>query len=207
MKKVIIIILLLNILIILFMGIKLSQAYSRTPTIYFDGIKKEISFINDNNTDLFTNLKEIMPGDIKEQDILFKLNNVRKDTKVFLEIDEDIEEELQKNISIKIFANNKELTKNGEYTELGTFSGNEEINLKVIVEVSKESSNEIENIKQNMKWKILIQENDNSDLIEVPYTYDNSNIILYVIICVVSLIVLICSIIVLRKINKKDKCV
>ena len=207
MKKVIIIILLLNILIILFMGIKLSQAYSRTPTIYFDGRKKEISFINDNNTDLFTNLKEIMPGDIKEQDILFKLNNVRKDTKVFLEIDEDIEEELQKNISIKIFANNKELTKNGEYTELGTFSGNEEINLKVIVEVSKESSNEIENIKQNMKWKILIQENDNSDLIEVPYTYDNSNIILYVIICVVSLIVLICSIIALRKINKKDKCV
>ena len=207
MKKVIIIILLLNILIILFMGIKLSQAYSRTPTIYFDGRKKEISFINDNNTDLFTNLKEIMPGDIKEQDILFKLNNVRKDTKVFLEIDEDIEEELQKNISIKIFANNKELTKNGEYTELGTFSGNEEINLKVIVEVSKESSNEIENIKQNMKWKILIQENDNSDLIEVPYTNDNSNIILYVIICVVSLIVLICSIIALRKINKKDKCV
>ena len=148
-----------------------------------------------------------MPGDIKEQDILFKLNNVIKDTKVFLEIDEDIEEELQKNISIKIFANNKELTKNGEYTELGTFSGNEEINLKVIIEVSKESSNEIENIKQNMKWKILIQENDNSDLIEVPYTYDNSNIILYVIICVVSLIVLICSIIALRKINKKDKCV
>ena len=227
MKRLAIIILLLSVLLMFFLGEKLIFANTTIPTICYDGIQKEISFINDNNTDLFSDLKEIMPGDIKEQNILFKLRNVKKETKIFLKIDGNPENELPKNISIRVLKDNQELSKKGEYIELGTFSENKEINLKVVVEVPKEVGNKIEDISQHIEWKFFVQEGsenistdntsnnytnnteemDFDSLIELPYTYDNINLILNILICILSLIVIVCLIVVFtkRKISKFSK--
>ena len=75
MKKIKISIILLSIIIFIFSIIKISEAHTTILTLCFDGNKKEISFINDSNGDLFNNLKDIMPGDIREQEILLKLEN------------------------------------------------------------------------------------------------------------------------------------
>ena len=71
-KKLLVIVIGLNILIAIFLSVKLNQAYSLKPTIYYDGQKKEFTYFNVENKDLFNDLKEIMPGDVKEQEILFK---------------------------------------------------------------------------------------------------------------------------------------
>lgn len=211
MKKLLTIITFLTILIIIFWGTKLIQAQSTTPTICYDGNYKEISFINDNGTDLFKNLKEIMPGDVKEQTILFKAKNIKKETKVFLVINGDVNKEFKKYISIKVFKDNKELKNNGEYIELGTFSKDEEFNLSVIVEVSNETGNEINDIELNIDWKIFIQETDRNintnngnndgiqDIIEVPVTKDNSNINVYIIVFILSGITTVILIVLLSK--------
>lgn len=223
MKKLLTVVLLLSILIIIFFGVKINQAYSPIPTIYYDGREKEIVFLNSDNTDLFSELKDIMPGDIKEQEILFKLENIKADTKIFLKIEGNEENKLPDGVNVKVLLNDNELSERNEFIELGTFSKDEELKLKVIVEVDKEVGNEIENLEQNMSWNVLIQENeesntneigsssnsntsqeaDNDNLIEVPYTYDNSNIILYILICIISFIIMIYSIIKLRKESKK----
>ena len=195
-KKIVIIVLGLSILITFFSGMKLNQAYSPLPTIYYDGHKKEFTYFNINNNDLFTNLKEIMPGDVKEQEILFKIDNIRKNTKIFLNINKNIEQKLLQ--YIKIYVDNKELIGNEEYIELGAFSKDNEIKLKVVIEVPKEVGNEIENLKYNMDWKLLIQE-ENEELLEVPQTYDDSNIIIYFIIAIVALCCMIYSILILSK--------
>ena len=216
MKKIVIIILLLSTFIIIYLGVELTNAFSTTPIIYYDGVKKNISFINDKNTDLFINLKELMPGDVKEQDILFKLNNVNKTTKVFLKIDNG-DVKIPESISIKVLNNNTELAKKGEYIEIGTFTKDANINLKVIIDVPQEVGNEVENLRQNFEWKVLVQESDSNhelndtdninntidnnseDIFEVPLTYDNNNIFLYIKLLILSIIIIICLILLAKK--------
>ena len=189
----------------MFCGVELSQSYNNSlATVYYDGNKKEFVLLNIENTDLFTNLKEIMPGDVKEQEILFKLENIKKNTKLFLKINNDEDKKILEYINIKIFVNNLELRKDNEYIELGTFLEDSEMMLKVAVEVPKEAGNEIEGLQQKMSWKILVQE-ENDELIEVPQTYDNSNLILYIIIMIISFVIIIYCIFFLIKNRKKDE--
>ena len=86
MKKIIITILLFSVLVSIFSLTKITRGYDNLPTICFDGKQKEILFINDNKGDLFNNLKELMPGDKKQQDIILKLENIKFDTKEILDV-------------------------------------------------------------------------------------------------------------------------
>lgn len=189
-KKLLIIVFGLSIIIIAFSGIKLNQSYSPLPTIYYDGEKKEFTYLNIENEDLFTDLKDIMPGDIKEQEILFKAGNVSKNTRVFLNITKDSNENLSE--YIKVYIDDNEFVDSSENIEIGTFLENDEIRLKVVVDVPKEVGNEIQDLNYNLKCKILVQE-ENGDLIEIPNTYDNSNINIYIIMCVISIFGIIYS--------------
>ena len=70
MKKIIITIVLgLSILTLISSTIKITQAYQSEPTIYYNGKNKEIVYFNVKDKDLFPNLKDLMPGDKKEQEI------------------------------------------------------------------------------------------------------------------------------------------
>ena len=230
MKKIIILILLLSILIMSFSLVKVTQGYSQIPTIYFDGNKKEISLINDNDGDLFNNLKDLMPGDKRTQNILLKLDNINTDTKLFLKITDNEDNELPQGVTIKLYQDDDELEQNEEFINLGTYSKDKNINLKVVVEVSNEIGNEVQDLELNFSWKIFIQENEENnsndtvnniignvddknsrndeiikdDLHEVPYTYDDSNINVYIIICIISFISMFCSIIALIKEHFKE---
>lgn len=186
----------------MFCGVELSKAYDVSSTVYYDGNKKEFSLVNVENTDLFTNLKEMMPGDIKEQEILFKLENIKKNTKLFLKINNDEKQEIFKYINMKIYINNVELRKNNEYIELGTFLEDSETMLKVVVEVPREVGNDIQGLQQEISWRIFVQE-ENSELVEVPKTYDSSNLLFYIIIMIISFIIIIYCVVSLRK-NKND---
>ena len=227
MKKITIEVVLLSVFIMGFSLIKVTQGYSQIPTIYFDGSKKEISLINDNNGDLFNNLKELMPGDERTQNILLKLDNINSDTKVYLKIVDKEDNELPQGVTIKLYQDDIELEKSGEFTNLGTFSKDKTVNLKVVLKIPNKIGNEIQNLEHRMKWELFIQENEKSDnentlvndgtnniidnnfsdkedlkedgLLEVPYTYDDSNVNIYIIICIISFIVMICSIIALIK--------
>lgn len=231
MKKIIITILLFSILITIFSLTKITQGYNNLPTICFDGKQKEILFINDDKGDLFNNLKDLMPGDKKQQDIILKVENIKADTKLYLKIDSG-DNELPLGVNIKLYENNSELKPINGLINLGTFTKDEEITLKVLVEVSNEVGNEVQDLKHNVNWEIYVQENDETDntntsgnntidnitnnsgseieisedeLIEVPYTYDNSNITTYIIICVISFVIMIIAIILLTRENNKER--
>ena len=191
----------LSILMIVFSGIRMNQAYNAEPTIYYDGQKKEFTFFNIKDKDIFADLKELMPGDKREQEVTFKAENVKVNTKVFLNISKNYDKNVRE--YIKIYADGKELKRDEEYIELASFSTAREIKLKVIVDVPKEAGNEISDFKYNMEWNILIQE-ENGKLIDVPNTYDDTNITLYISICILSILVMIYSIIKLKN-EKEDR--
>ena len=197
--RILIFILIFSILMIVLSGVKLNQSYSTEPTIYYDGQKKEISFINIKDTDIFRDFKELMTGDRKEQEILFKADNIKKNTKIFLSLANNVDKEILK--FIKIYENDKEITINNEYVNIANLYNDGIIKLKIVVEIPKEIGNEIEEQKGNIEWNILIQE-ENDELINVPNTYDENNIILYFAIIGICLIVMIYSIIELKNIKK-----
>ena len=135
MKKVKIIILLFSIILICFSCIKITQGYSNLPTVYFDGNKKEILFLNANNGDLFNNLKELMPGDKESQDILLKFDNINNEIKVFLKITNRELDELPNGVTVNLYENEKKLEQKEDLINLGTFSKDEESNLRVEVKL------------------------------------------------------------------------
>ena len=224
MKKIVITILLFSVLIIGFSLTKITQGYDKLPTICFDGNQKEILFINDDEGDLFNNLKDLMPGDRKEQDIILKVENIKTNTKLYLKINDE-DNLLPLGISIKLYKNGNELKPINGLINLGNFSKDEETTLKVLVEVSNEVGNEIQDSKYNINWEIFVQENDEdsnttenisnnpvnnieiteNELLEVPYTYDDSNINIYIVICIISFIIMIIAIITFSKENSKIK--
>lgn len=196
MKKLQITILLLEMIIIIFCGTKLTAAYSNEPTISYNGRIKKMTLLNIKDTDMFYNFKEMMPGDKKEQEIVFKLEQIKSNTKIFLETNE---QELEPYIDMKMYINSTEIEKNKGTIYLGNFSKDSQVKLKVIIEIPKEVGNEIENLKKEIKWKILVQE-DEDKLMEVPKTYD-TNTMLYIIVMIISLMIMLYS---LRKLLKDD---
>lgn len=199
--RILILVLGLSILMIFFSGLKVNQAYNTIPTIYYNGQNKEIVFLNMKDQDMFTELKELMPGDKKEQEVLFKADNIKKNTKIFLSLGNNCDKEILQ--YIKIYEDEKETVISNEYAPIANLFNDGEIKLKIVVDIPNECGNEIKDFKCDMEWNILIQE-ENDELINVPNTYDENNIILYIIIIIISIIVMIYSIIELKNIFKSS---
>lgn len=199
MKKMIITIVLgLSILTLISSTLKITQAYKSEPTIYYDGKKKEIVYFNVKDKDLFPNLKDLMPGDKKEQEIILKADNIKKNTKVFLEFSGERNNFILDYITI--FLGDKELSKENNTIQIANSSKDFEIKLKFVVNVPKEVGNEIEDQVYRIDWNILIQEED-SELKKVPNTFDNTNIVLYFCMFFISIFVMIVAIIKMKTMN------
>lgn len=189
-KLAIIIVLGISILLSMMYGLKLNQAYSPLPTVYYDGQKKTFTYLNVNHKDLLPSFKEIMPGDVKEQKILLKFENIKKKTKVYLNVNKDANSDVLK--YMKLYVDSKEITFNDENILLGTFTKDTQSTLKIVFSLPKEVGDEIEGVTKAFNWNMLIQE-ENGELLEVPQTYDDSKILVYFCIFALSLIAILYS--------------
>lgn len=197
-KTVVLIIICLSILMLISSTIKITQAYKSEPTIYYNGKNKEIVYFNVKDKDLFPNLKDLMPGDKKEQEIILKADNIKKTTKVFLEFSGERNNFILNYITV--FLGDEELSKENNTIQIANNSQDFETKLKVVVDVPKEVGNEIEDQVYRIDWNILIQEED-SELIKVPNTFDNTNIVLYFCMFFISIFVMIVAIIKMKTMN------
>ena len=189
-KLAIIIVLGISILLSMMYGLKLNQAYSPLPTVYYDGQKKTFTYLNVNHKDLLPSFKEIMPGDVKEQKILLKFENIKKKTKVYLNVNKDANSDVLK--YMKLYVDGKEITFNEKNILLGTFTKDAQSTLKIVFSLPKEVGDEIEGVTKAFNWNMLIQE-ENGELLEVPQTYDDSKILVYFCIFALSLIAILYS--------------
>lgn len=199
-KKILIIIFLL---ILIINTKEISLAYTNDSIIYYDGKSKEFTYFNTNKEDLFKSFKNLMPGDIKEETIYIKTNNLTNITNMYLKIDSNNNEDTLKKIKFKIETKDNIIYDNTNIDTtsiLHKFEKEEDIPITFKIEIPKEIGNELQDLTMNFKWNFLIEENDK--IVEVPFTYDNSNIIINITLAITSLL----SIIILLFIkNKKDK--
>jgi len=202
MKKIITMLLLINIIFLSFSVVKLSQAASTLPTIYYDGVKKEFIYSNVENNDLFKNLKEMMPGDTREQEILFKMQNILPNTKAYIKITESVDDKISDFLNIKVYLNDKELVSENNLIEIGDFSSEKQFKINIVASLSENAGNEISDLVYNIEWEFFIQENG-EEILDVPQTFDSTNIYPHVISCIISLFIMLILICLLLKNKNK----
>lgn len=202
MKKIKNIFLLFLTFVVVLSSVRLTYSFNDEKTLYYDGNKKEIKYFNLSDKDLFSSFKNLMPGDIKEETIKFKMNNIDSNTNLYINIEENISSinylnfKIYKNDTL-IFDNKKD--EQPELIDLGKFNKDSNFDLKLKLEIPKETGNEIQDLKLNLKLNFIIEEN--GEQIEVPSTYDDSNIIINLFVMIISLITLL---IMLFKVKKEN---
>ena len=179
--------------------IDITFSFSTEKMLYYDARKNEITYFNLSRDDLFSSFKGLMPGDLKREQIKFKVGNIRENTKLYIGIEENFSKidyldlKLYKDKTLLFDSENEK----EEYILLGYFVNNDEFYLSLELMVPKETGNEIENISNDLKLTFLVE--SDLDKIEVPSTYDDSNIITNIIMVISSFIIMMILILKSRK--------
>lgn len=158
------------------------------PTITYDGSTKEFHLENVSDTDLFTNLKGLMPGDIVQQDIVLKVKNLQKETSFYLEASSEDNEEILQNMVFFVEKDNRVISREAAFEpiKLGQYNQDDTIYLTVNLEVPAESK--VSNKEYHVEWDVIAQE-DGKEIANKPVkTGDESRISFYLILIAISLI-------------------
>lgn len=184
MKRIKLIILLLSCVIFIYSGVQMSLALGREPGVIYDGKEKAFTFINTQETDLFKEFKDVIPGDVLTQKIKLYCQNISSKTNLFLKASIDDSVDLPDDITLTVYSGENIISHgsadatNGldEYVLLGTVSKDGEIDLSVVLTVPRSIGNEISYVEKNIDWQFAVQvlDEDKKPIIS-PVTGDTSN--------------------------------
>ncbi len=146
MKKIKSLLLILCCLLLFFSGIQVSRAFLAEPTVLYNGSKKEFSFVNVQNLDLYQNFKNVVPGDVLEQKILLQTERIENPTDIYLHT------EPLNGIIQTIYLNGKVLAEEDGRSWLGKVRGDKKHEITVVLEVPKEAGNEIADLEKEVQW-------------------------------------------------------
>ncbi len=165
-------------------------------------------------TDLFTEYKGVMPGDVLSQKINVR-NNASDDVivKIYMrslgaadELSDDFLNQMKLTVRkasedplFEAPANEKAGLK--DWVLLGTFSSGANVDLNLDLEVPTSLENEYANRIGYLDWEFMVEEYPNPD---VP-TGDSNNIIIWIIALIVAAVIIISIVIIFLVRNKKNK--
>ena len=168
-------------------------------------------------TDLFSDFKGVMPGDSITQQIVIK-NDVKNNVKIKLYLKSlgahDDSKEFLSQMNLKV---SQDGTSNlfdapsdrtaglTEWVYLGTVYSGGEIKLNVTLDVPADMGNEFKNAVGLIDWQFKVEELPISpDDPKPPKTGDNSNIAIWLLVCIISLAVIVLSSVLMNKSTKAD---
>ena len=168
-------------------------------------------------TDLFSDFKGVMPGDSITQQIVIK-NDVKNNVKIKLYLKSlgahDDSKEFLSQMNLKV---SQDGTSNlfdapsdrtaglTEWVYLGTVYSGGEIKLNVTLDVPADMGNEFKSAVGLIDWQFKVEELPISpDDPKPPKTGDNSNIAIWLLVCIISLAVIVLSSVLMNKSTKAD---
>lgn len=210
--------------VLLLAALALALSFSATvfaegTVTYEEGAKKFIFAPGSSYspTDLFSDFKGVMPGDSITQQIVIK-NDVKNNVKIKLYLKslgahEDSKEFLsQMNLKVSqdgtsnLFDAPSDRTAGlTEWVYLGTVYSGGEIKLNVTLDVPADMGNEFKSAVGLIDWQFKVEELPISpDDPKPPKTGDNSNIEIWLLVCIISLAVIVLSSVLMNKSTKAD---
>ena len=215
---------LINKTVLLLAALALALSFSATvfaegTVTYEEGAKKFIFAPGSSYspTDLFSDFKGVMPGDSITQQIVIK-NDVKNNVKIKLYLKslgahEDSKEFLsQMNLKVSqdgtsnLFDAPSDRTAGlTEWVYLGTVYSGGEIKLNVTLDVPADMGNEFKSAVGLIDWQFKVEELPISpDDPKPPKTGDNSNMAIWLSVCIISLAVIVLSSVLMNKSTKAD---
>ncbi|MBQ6323625.1 MAG: hypothetical protein IJI22_02200 [Bacilli bacterium] len=189
MKKKIITFILLIILLI--SAYNINKTYNANNTLYYDGNTKDFTYYNLNQGDLFSNFKDLIPGDIREETINIKGININKKTNLYIRLDTNIDNDILEYLKITLYKDNEELEDYQGLIKITDLNNDSNIELKLKIEVPTSVGNVIEDQERYLRWTFLVEENDENEPVAVPVTSSDNNLIIYLVLCITSLIMMV----------------
>ena len=167
-------------------------------------------------TDLFTDFKDVMPGDSIEQEIVVKNNaSIKKKVKISLRAlgateNADFLSKLNLRVekigSTNMFDSSADKSAQlTDWVELGTLYSGGEVKLKVVLDVPVTLDNTFQKQLGKLDWEFAVEEFDiePSDP-KPPETGDDFRILPVIFVCVASAILIILILIIKRRNREKD---
>ncbi len=197
MKRIRQIILLLSCVIFIYSGIRVSLAFGREPGVIYDGKEEVFTFINTEETDLFREFKDVIPGDVLTQEMKIYCQNISSTTKLFLKASIDDAVDLPDDITLTVYSGENIISHGAadavnsleDYVLLGTFSEDGEMELSVVLTVPTSIGNEISCVEKNIDWQLAVQVlGEDKEPIVPPQTGDDNMACKYAIIMAICIV-------------------
>lgn len=183
--------------ILVFSGLQFTLATDSDPTILYDEVKNQFSFINTEETDLFPGFKDVIPGDTLTQEIILIGENISVETEFFLKAEIHDGVDLPAEITLSVYSDG-ELISEGpadetsgltEFVRLCSMDKPSTLELTAVLSVPTSIGNEISHVRKDIDWIFAVRRNGGD--FDIPDTGDDSDIFFYANIMIFSVLILI----------------
>lgn len=190
-------------------GLTLAYTTNGEPTILYDGNEKSLTVLNTEGSDLFVNMKDLMPGDSRVQEVSLQAKNLKDTTSIWLKADCDAETaQALEQLTISVYIDDKLISSGpvGESTnlysgvELYEFSDDKTVQMSIELNVPVQVGNELVDAQKHLHWTFTIQD-ESGTVVVPPQTGEKSNVMWLLILMFISCIGIIC----IKVIPKKNK--
>lgn len=202
MKKIRILGLCICCALLIFSAVEITLAYPNEPTVSYNGKEKEFVFVNTEETDLFRDFKDVVPGDIFSQEIVLRGEKIENATDFYLRAEVNDGVTIPETVTLKVYLeenliSDSPLNSSGSLEEnvhLCQLTKDGSVKLNAVLEVPTSVGNEISDMKKEVHWIFTAQEMGEADQITSDTTVktgDDTHLLVYMIINILSLAIII----------------
>lgn len=146
-------------------GLALVYTQNGQPTLVYNGQDKSLTVLNTKGTDLFPDLKGLMPGDTRTQKISLQMRNLKSTATLYLKAGCTPKPALEP-VILSVYAGDQ-LVSSGpaggnsaleEGVKLYEFTHDQTISLQVELTIPTQVGNELANVQEHLQWIFTVQE-------------------------------------------------
>lgn len=194
-------------------GFTLAYTADGEPTVLYDGRERSLTVLNTEGSDLFTNMKDLMPGDSRVQEVSLQAKNLTGTVSIWLKADCDAETaQALEELTLSVYADGKLISSGpagssenlSSGVELYSFTSDKTVPLRIELDVPVQVGNELAGAQEHLQWTFTVQDDSGSSVIP-PQTGERSGLTVWIALMIISFAGIACTALFTKKQDSADK--